>query len=107
MTIDAGVSKVVGAANRPLPEGRASLQQAAQSFEAYLIQLLLKEMRDTIPGSGVEGSGLGGGMYQSITDEALATAMSKTGGIGLAKMLVGKVAAESRSDPQVLKGIDR
>ena len=89
MTIDSGVPSVGGAAGRPPPEERTSLQQAAQSFEAYLIQLLLKEMRNTIPGGGAAGSGLGGAAYQSIADEALATAMSQTGGLGLAKMLAG------------------
>lgn len=91
MTIDSGVPSVAGAAGRPLPEERTSLQQAAQSFEAYLIQLLLKEMRNTIPGGGAAGSGLGGTAYQAIADEALATAMSQTGGLGLAKVLAGGV----------------
>jgi flagellar protein FlgJ len=106
MTIDSGVPGVAGAAGRPLPEGRASLQRAAESFEAYLIQLLLKEMRNTIPAGGSAGSGLGGAAYQSIADEALATAMSQTGGLGLAKMLVGDTA-EPSGVPQVLRGIDR
>jgi flagellar protein FlgJ len=83
-----GVQGAAGTAPKALPEGAAPIKHAAEEFEAYLIQLLLKEMRATIPGGGTGGAGLGGDVFQSIVDQALATEMAKTGGIGLARAVV-------------------
>jgi flagellar protein FlgJ len=73
---------------KALPEGVESVKQAAEEFEAYLIQLLLKEMRNTIPDGGMGGGGIGRDVFQAISDQSLATTMAKTGGIGLAQALI-------------------
>jgi len=70
-------------------EGRvADLKKGAKAFEAYFVQSLLKEMRKTVKKEGEGQLGYGGEIYQSLFDEAIATKMTETGGIGLAEVLV-------------------
>ncbi|MFZ5861400.1 MAG: rod-binding protein [Nitrospirota bacterium] len=77
------------------PESGRALARAAHEFEAYLVQLLLQEMRETIPGGGMGGEGLGGGVFQSLTDQALADAVAKAGGIGLTQALLDRGTGEN------------
>jgi flagellar protein FlgJ len=79
------------------------IKKAAQAFEAYFISSLLKEMRKTIPKGGFLGAGPGREIYESLLDEALATKMAEREGIGLAKLLVKKLADQASS----FKGIGR
>jgi flagellar protein FlgJ len=95
-----GVQGVAGAASpTALSAGDTSVKHAAAEFEAYLIQVVLKEMRATIPGGGTGGAGLGGDVFQSIVDQALATEMAKTGGIGLARAVVDHATKGGRISP--------
>jgi len=64
------------------------IKQAAESFEAYFIYMLLKEMRKSVPEGGLMGGGPGKDVYQYLFDEAISKEMSKSGGIGLSKMLI-------------------
>lgn len=93
------VSGIPAAVGPNAAAGEPAFKQAAQGFEAYLIQLLLKEMRETIPGGGMGGGGLGGDMFQSLTDQALADAVAKAGGIGLTQALMDRAAGDGRNTP--------
>lgn len=64
------------------------IKEAAQSFESYFVYLLLQEMRKTVGESGLLGRESGQKAYQSMFDEAIAGAVSKTGGMGLARALM-------------------
>lgn len=79
------------------------IKKAAQAFEAYFISSLLKEMRKTVPQESFLGSGPGKEIYDALLDESLAEKMAERGGIGLAKLLVKKMADQASS----FKGIDR
>lgn len=79
------------------------IKKAAEAFEAYFIHSLLREMRKTVPGGGFLGSGPGKEIYESLLDETLAVKMAEREGIGLAKLLVKKLAEQASS----FKGIDR
>jgi len=67
----------------------SELAEAATEFEAYFLNVLLREMRKTLAGdtlfSGDAGSGSGG--YQALLDDALARHAARAGGIGLADQL--------------------
>lgn len=64
------------------------LKEAAQAFEAYFIQSLLKEMRRTQPKGGLFGEGSGKEIYQSLFDQKIAQKMTESGGIGLSKVII-------------------
>jgi len=82
--------------NGPLPletatpeASPAELAEAATQFEAYFLNVLLREMRKTVESdsvfSGDAGSRPGG--YQALLDDALARHAARAGGIGLADQL--------------------
>lgn len=67
----------------------SKLKKAAQGFEAIFLNTLLKDMRKSTKQSNpLFGGGFAAGEYQDMMDQQLATTMSKSGGFGLATMLV-------------------
>ncbi len=67
----------------------SKLKKAAQGFEAIFLNTLLKDMRKSTKQSHpLFGGGFAAGEYQDMMDQQLATTMSKSGGFGLASMLV-------------------
>ena len=77
---------------------KKKLTDAAQQFEAVFLQELLKPMR---AGSGADAEGSedadavpGADTMSSYGTEALATALAKGGGMGIARQIVAKVSLE-------------
>jgi flagellar protein FlgJ len=74
------------------PEAKAASMQklvkASQDFESIFIGYLFKTMRDTIPKSDFFGDSREQELFGSMRDEEMAKGMAKSGGIGLAKMMV-------------------
>jgi flagellar protein FlgJ len=70
---------------------RDALKAAASQFEALFVQMLMKSMRDALPQDGMLSSETSK-TYQSMFDQQIALSMSKTGGIGLAKVLERQLA---------------
>jgi Rod binding domain-containing protein len=82
------------------PENR-KLTTAAQQFEGMLLQEMLKPMREHGFCQGdeddkQEGSGFGDTL-SSYGTEAMATAISKSGGLGIAKRVIEQVQGEKQS----------
>ena len=78
------------------------LTDAAQQFEGMLLQELLKPMKEHGFCEG-DGGGQGGGFADTLSSfgtEAVATAIAKGGGLGIAKRVVSQVEGEkvARSD---------
>ncbi len=66
----------------------ARLKKACQGVESLFINMMLKEMRNTVPKSGLFGDSLQKDIYTSLFDQHIAEAVSGTGhGIGIADML--------------------
>lgn len=77
---------------------KKKLMDAAQQFEAMFLQELLKPMRS---GTGADAEGSedadavpGADTMASYGTEALATALAKGGGLGIARQIVAKVSLE-------------
>lgn len=66
---------------------KSELRKAAREMEALFIQMLLKQMRATIPDSGTQDAGVGKGIYTSLIDMRLSVELAKHGGIGLSDMI--------------------
>lgn len=81
---------------------KAKLAQAAQQFEAMLLQEMLKPMRsgqdswggDDAGSSGSDSSDSSMDTISSFGTEALATAIAKGGGFGIAKQAIRQVTLE-------------
>lgn len=73
----------------------AALKQAAQQFEALFTQMMLKSMRDALPGDSTLGAQ--GDFYTSLYDQQLSTTLSSGKGMGLADLLVKQLAQASNA----------
>jgi peptidoglycan hydrolase FlgJ len=71
----------------------AALKQAAQQFEALFTQMMLKSMRDALPGDSTLGAQ--GDFYTSLYDQQLSTTLASGKGMGLADLLVKQLAQSS------------
>jgi peptidoglycan hydrolase FlgJ len=98
--------------------GAASQQlvKAANSFEANFLGELLKPMREDPlfgNGSGLGGDSLGSegpdsgsmGTIGNLASEALAQAIAKQGGLGIAKMVLSQLTPVEQADTQAAKSL--
>ena len=100
MNFAIGLAAAPAAPAAPTPEHR-KLKEAAQQFEGMLLQEMLKPMREHGFGQSdsddkEEGSGFADTM-SSYGTEAVATAIAKGGGLGIAKRVVEQVEGEKAS----------
>lgn len=72
-------------------EDREALKQACQDFEAIFINMLFKQMRETIPEQGYLEHGMGMDMFEEIMDMETARDMARKGGFGLGRLLYEQV----------------
>ncbi|MDB5967588.1 MAG: Flagellar protein FlgJ [Hydrocarboniphaga sp.] len=63
-----------------------ALKKSAQQFEALFTQMMLKSMRDALPGDSTMGEQ--GDFYQGMYDQQLSLSLSSGKGMGLADLLV-------------------
>lgn len=77
-----------GLSGDPLPKAGMSPEEAAEKFEGLLMTMLVKELRQSLPGDGLFGSGPGAAIYEGLFDQALAESLSSGGGTGLRQSLL-------------------
>ena len=70
----------------PLEPGKSKAEKAAQDFESVLLGSLLESLQKTFSGTSEDGSI--GSSYARMGTEALASAMSARGGIGIARLIL-------------------
>jgi len=70
------------------------LKKAAKDFEAIIITQMLKNMRRSLPDSGMFGKGVGSEMYQAMFDETMADAMAGKGVFQLADNIIRSFGVE-------------
>jgi soluble lytic murein transglycosylase-like protein len=76
------------------------LRKAATDFESLFVQQLLKQMRKSIPDSGLFGEGMAGDIYQSMFDESIATAIAGKGSFQLADTILRSFDADKENTTQ-------
>ncbi len=70
-----------------------ALRKAAEELESLFIQELLKEMRNTVPRSGLMESAPGRDIHTTLIDMQLSRQLAREGGIGLADMIYDSLKA--------------
>lgn len=76
-----------------LPEGSDAdrLRTVAEDFEAIFIKQMLESMRNTLnPENRLVDTGMAGEIYEDMLYDEYAQTMSKSGGFGLADMIVNQ-----------------
>lgn len=73
--------------NIKTPEDAEKLQEVCKEFEAIFLNMMLKQMRRTVPEGNLVEKSFAREMYESMQDEEMAKEMAKGRGIGLAQEL--------------------
>ena len=83
-------------------EALAKLHDAATKFEGVFLQMVMKSMRDTVPKDSIFGKDSAGAQdtWTSMLDDEYSQAMSKSGGLGLAKQLEDQLRPQVLSDAE-------
>ena len=87
-------SEVKGPGAKKIDEGK--LKKACEDFESIFISQMLKEMRKSIPKSGLLDGGNEQDAYLSLFDEAFSKSIAQGGGIGLGKILYQNVMKQAK-----------
>lgn len=74
--------------NDLLSKQQAEEKQAAQMLESLFVHQLFKAMRQTVPEDDLFSGGMANSFYSEMFDSAIADEVSKTGGLGLAEVLL-------------------
>ena len=80
-------------AGRPTDKaGNEALETVSRQFESLLLNMMIKEMRATVPESGLFPASMSKDIFTSMLDEQYADRMAESGGIGLKRMLMDQLA---------------
>ena len=83
----------------PSPDRDLELKKACGEIEAQFIHHLFKQMRSTVPESGLLTKGSAEKIYTSMADYRLAEELAHKGGIGLSSMLYEQLSkAENQEE---------
>ena len=80
-------------------EEAKKLREACEGFEAMFLDIMFKEMRNTVPENTLFGQSQGEKIWHSMLDTELMQNVAKSGGVGIADMmydnLIDQVAAQA------------
>ena len=71
----------------------AEIKQVAKNFESIFLEMMMKEMRNSVQKSGLMGNSRGMEFFEGMYDEQLSRQLSAGGGIGLGQMVYEKLKA--------------
>jgi len=81
------------------PDAQGRLGEAARMLEAHFITWLLREMRNTMPEGGLLPRGPATETYEHLLDDALAKAIARGDGVGLARAIEQQLALRAAEAP--------
>jgi flagellar protein FlgJ len=71
----------------------AEIQQVSKNFESIFLQMVFKEMRNSVQKSNLFGNAQGMEFFESMYDEKLTQQLASSGGLGLGQMVYQKLKA--------------
>jgi flagellar protein FlgJ len=77
----------------PAIHSDAEIKQVAKNFESIFLEMMMKEMRNSVQKSGLMGNSRGMEFFEGMYDEQLSRQLSTGGGIGLGQMVYEKLKA--------------
>jgi flagellar protein FlgJ len=81
------------------PDAQERLGEAARMLEAHFVTWLLREMRRTVPEGGLVPRGPATDIYEHLLDDALAKAIARGDGVGLARAIEEQLAPQAVEAP--------
>jgi len=82
----------------------SAARQAAQDLEAVFLTSLVESMFAGVKTDGPFGGGNGESVYRSMLNEQYATAISKSGGVGIADNVYREILKMQEAPPPVTEG---
>jgi len=99
------MNPVAAVGDGPIPEGRnsdrAELREAAEAFEAILLQSLLRKMREAQLRQGFFGESAGSSVYEAMFEKHLAEAVAEGSPLGIADILENQWVGERHNNEKV------
>lgn len=77
----------------PSPEEAQKLKQVGTDIESLFLNHLLKQMRATIPKSGLMGKSMATDLFRSMLDTKMAEILAARGTLGLGQMVTRQLAS--------------
>jgi len=81
----------------------AKLRDACQGFEEMFMEMMYKEMRNTVPDDTLLGNSNSDKIWQSMMDSEMMKSATKGGGVGLADMLYRQLSSQGTTNATVKK----
>lgn len=94
-----GTGKAARTRNVLTPMEKRRLEEACAEFESLFVNLLMKQMRKTVPQSGLVHRGMGEEIFTGMLDEEISRQMASTQGIGLRSALLEQLTGERGNTP--------
>ncbi len=94
---DRQISKPIEIESRFDQKRKDKIASAAKQFESLLTSMMLKSMNQTTNGMFGGDNGYGGDMFESIFEQKIASEMSESHSLGIAKLLYKKITGEEMS----------
>jgi flagellar protein FlgJ len=69
----------------------AEIQQVSKNFESIFLEMVFKEMRNSVQKSNLLGNSQGMEFFESMYDEKLTQQLASSGGMGLGQMVYQKL----------------
>jgi len=88
---------------------RQQAKKVSQDFEALVVGMMMKSMRETVGKDKLTGGGHGEEIYRSMLDQEYAAASVKRGGgLGLAKMIEKEIIRQEshKTSPKISQSVD-
>lgn len=79
------------------------LRDACQGFEEMFMEMMYKEMRNTVPDDTLLGNSNADKTWQSMLDSEMMKSATKGGGVGLADMLYRQLSPQGTTNAAVKK----
>ncbi len=80
------------------------LREACEGFEAMFLDIMFKEMRNTVPENTLFGQSQGEKIWHSMLDTELMQNVAKSGGVGIADMMYNNLIDQVASQTVNAKG---
>jgi len=85
-----------GQGNQP---DKKAMKQVCQNFEAFFVQSMFKEMRDTVPEGGLLEDGFSSDFYREMLDKQVAMQSAKRNDFGLAQAMYRQYGPSHLEEP--------
>lgn len=86
----AGLAPLQGPDPSEMDARRMNREEAARQFESYLAQMMVKEMRATLPEGGLFGS-KAADMFSEVFDQEISKRIAESGRLGLQKSILARL----------------